>query len=505
MQQIGLDHRESSAKPRKYKFFNDEDLGNFMQPDFEMTMQSYIKQITRHAEYQHFLGKDGSKARQLVGKAIKLGATPKEAQDAVKYVLAARGVLGSNMSERLTRITAWAVTYQHLRVLAFATFSSFVEMQGIAVRSQSVAATWAAYKAAFEQVKNLYVDKGRRIEIRKRIKELAAKPTLRPEEEAEFEALVKERQDMRTDNVRFAESMGTLDAAIMYDELLSSTGARGLTTTTARINKVFFRWIGLEAWTNLTRTMATRAAYVFIKENVMKPRKHSNRFLLELGLKPSNIVFDADGEIIHTVEGLMANDVNLTLEEAQNQAEQFRRAIWKFVDESVMRPNAAQRPLNASDPHWIMLFHLKQYIFSVQSQILNRVLKEAIVHKNGLPLANLASFVPVMLAADYMRSSIQYAFNDDDTSPFEKYDIDTLLWRSVRRSGILGMVELFTSFGENVSRHGGTGIESLIGPAPQQALELARTLLTGTPSAWKAFVNALPVNNVFRNWGVPIY
>ncbi|NIN64214.1 MAG: hypothetical protein GTO63_05845, partial [Anaerolineae bacterium] len=35
-----------------------------------------------------------------------------------------------------------------------------------------------------------------------------------------------------------------------------------------------------------------------------------------------------------------------------------RNALNRFVDEAILRPNAAQRPIWASDPHWALVFHL---------------------------------------------------------------------------------------------------------------------------------------------------
>jgi hypothetical protein len=507
MQEIGFDHVEQSAKPREYWFLNDMDIGKFMQQDFELTMQNYIKQMTRHAEFSKFFGHEGVKAQALLNKAREQGARPEEIQDAARYLLAAKGHLGSNISDRLTKFYAWVMTYQHLRVLAFATFASIVEMQGMLVRSQNADVAWQGYKAGFSQLTELYTNRGRRKEIRKRIRQLKSKTTLNITEEQEFEDLIKERQQMKNEDRQFAEAMMTLDGAIVYDEMLAYNGAIGMTSSTEKINRAFFKWIGLEGWTNMTRIMATRAAAAFIKLNAERIQsgtgKHSKRFMKELNLKAEEIVIH-DGELMTTTSGIQ-QATGLSHEESARRARDVQRAIFQFVDESVLRPNAAQRPLNASDPHWMLLFHLKQFIFSTQTQIINRVAKELITHKNGLPLALLMTYVPVMLIGDVGRSMLQYSLADEEESennPFFKYSWTDLLLRSARRSGILGMLEPITGFGDNINRFGGTGFEVFTGPAIQQFLEFGRAMITGSPSMTSAIHNAMPANNLYRNWDI---
>jgi ribA/ribD-fused uncharacterized protein len=517
-----FDTTEISARKRQYSFLNDKDLRDFMSEDFEGTMMGYTKQMTRYAESTRHFGVGGFRVKALLQKAKEQGASPKELEDAHNYVLAARGELGANISESMSKTLAWIATYQHVRVLAFATFASFVEIVGIATRSQSVEASWEALKVAWDQLKNLYTNFPRRREIKKRLDELSAKTRLRPEEDVEFEALVKELQDLETDHDRFAREMGTLDGAVMFDQLIAATGSMPLESWPKRINEALFKWNGLSGWTALTRKMATRAAYVFIKENALHPRKHSERFLQELNLvadrfnmRRSDVIFDSNGELLTNVDAIEARleelgtygeDVEARRQKAVESAKKVEQAIWQFVDESVLRPNAATRPLKASDPHWQLLFHMKHYIFTTQSQILNRIYKEAVHHGNFVPVGALAMYPAVALVSDFFRSTIQYGLADEEDewkNPYVKYSWSELMLRSTRRSGVLGLLEPYTGFGDNINRFGGTGFEVLTGPTIQQGLELSRTILTGSPSAYKAMHNALPLSNVYRNWGIP--
>ena len=161
-----------------------------------------------------------------------------------------------------------------------------------------------------------------------------------------------------------------------------------------------------------------------------------------------------------------------------------------------MRPNPALRPIKASDPHWALLYHLKSYIFAFQTQHINRAVHELKTHKNAGPFVYLLSFVPAMLAADAIRMMIQYGPDGPDWD--DEFTLDDYVWRATQRSGILGLGEPLVQASNNLNRFGGTGVESLVGPTGQQFIEAGRTLFHGTPSSYKTAVNAMPLNNVYR-------
>ena len=63
----------------------------------------------------------------------------------------------------------------------------------------------------------------------------------------------------------------------------------------------------------------------------------------------------------------------------------------RFVDESILRPNAAHRPIWASDPNYALIFHLKSFMFAFHDRILRRAWRESEMG-NIAPLLLLSAF-----------------------------------------------------------------------------------------------------------------
>jgi hypothetical protein len=484
-----------------YKFFDGYNIQKFMEPDLEVLMHKHITETMRNIEYAKTFGPKGEVATALLNVAVKQGATAREIEDAKNYLMAIQGKLGQNMSLKWRKASAWIMTYQHLRLLSMAVLSSLVEAMGPLVRSNGdLHAAFEGWKTAWQDVQNLYTNGKELKGLKSRIAALRKIDHPTPEQEMELETLVRRRQEIRTEATAFAEEMGTLDGAVMYDDAISFTSPSELSPVAAKVNKWFFRTIGLTQWTELSRKMATRTAYVFIRENGLNPRAHSERFLRELNLEPSELMFQ-DGELLYNAESMLAADANMTVAEAERRAEKIKDAVWQFVDESTLRPNSATAPIKGSDPHWALLFHMKKYIWTIQTQIVNRVVKELAVHRNPLPLIGLTTYIPVMFMADFMRTSIQYAFADEEEdetrNPFNRYSFGELMWRETMRSGALGIAEPVLGFGQSTGRIS----TSIFGPTAEHGTEWARSFITGSPDISSALERSLPFQNAYSRWG----
>ena len=66
---------------------------------------------------------------------------------------------------------------------------------------------------------------------------------------------------------------------------------------------------------------------------------------------------------------MAADPDNQQLREQHDTRQAVHLAYVKFVDESAVRPNAAQRPRWGSDPRFMLLWHLKQFFYSYGKMI----------------------------------------------------------------------------------------------------------------------------------------
>jgi hypothetical protein len=255
----------------------------------------------------------------------------------------------------------------------------------------------------------------------------------------------------------------------------------------------------LEQWTRGTRVGAMRAALEYLKKY-----QNDEARLEELGLTPDMIepydVLDAEGNVIDQRikikpreftpgEGPISNE---TLEKSRK----VQNAIFRMVDESILRPSAASRPLWSSDMRFRLLGHLKSYTFTFHNQILRQVWERAKNSDNpaqaALAFMPLLSYVPVMLAADMARDMIK---GDD-----KDRDWDEILERAIQRSAILGMGTFFMDIEDDMD-YGGLPTNTLLGPVVDNALNLGRTAFNPDASFLNAGANLLPYNALWRKWG----
>jgi hypothetical protein len=149
----------------------------------------------------------------------------------------------------------------------------------------------------------------------------------------------------------------------------------------------WFRWTQLERWTRFTRSFAAGMGRDFllkhaknIKEGVPNSESvlTSIRYLEELDLTGPEI--DA------------WNGQPLTAHP------KIKTALGRFVDEAIVRPNAAERPVWASDPHYALVWQLKSFYYAYGKNIIGGLFREGktLYGANGnIP----ASLTPLFMGA----------------------------------------------------------------------------------------------------------
>ncbi|MET3448795.1 hypothetical protein [Ralstonia sp. 1138] len=109
--------------------------------------------------------------------------------------------------------------------------------------------------------------------------------------------------------------------------------------------------------------------------------------------------------------------------EAEARAVKMRAAVNKWGDGAVLRPDAVEVPVRMNDPHFMLLAHLKRFTYAFQKTILSRVVHEA-QYANYGPAMALASYVPIMMAADFAKGLIQ----SGGALPTQKQNWDAQDW-----------------------------------------------------------------------------
>jgi hypothetical protein len=488
------------VKSRIFSFLDNEDLSLYLNDDHEAIMQNYIESAARRAEFTRRFDRQGKVLHMLVEKAIENGLSPQDTELLLDSVEAITGTLGAHISPRLRRAMSWAIAYQNLRLLSLSAITSMTDPVGVLARSQDLTFFWKGVRAAQRQIAEDLFPRGEIKQIKNRIKTLSKKENPTAQERSELNDLKKRRSQIKTKMKRMAEDLGVLDSSVLHASLNNRFGSEFLYQKAEHVNNWFFKWNGLEYVTNISRVMATAAGSDFIKAHAEKARDgdtKSKEFLRELGLIPSDVHLDQDGDVIVTKDGLVAAGVSP--QQAGKIARDISTAFNRFVDQSIPRPTAGDRPARLSSPYLMLVLHLKQFIFTFQSQIINRVLAEGVTG-NLKPMAYLLSFIPAIMIADAFRHTIQYWWDDPEWD--DEWGAGEHVWNAVNRSGLLGVHQFWVDAKENATKYNGTGVEELIGPTGEQFIDIFRSSVTRKPPLRVELKKAVPFQNLVKNWPI---
>jgi len=416
-----------NTKERILGFIEGKDAEPFLEKDMYRTLNGYITQATRRAEWARRFGDDGERLHAMFDRATKEGASAKDLAMAADYLQGVDGTLGDSINPKLRRAFGNMIVYQNIRVLPLALFSSLIDPLGIAVRGGTAGEAFGAFKRGI-------------MEIPKGFKEGA-------------------KHDSMTE---LAAQMGVIDSAVLM-HTIGSTYSQGMVSDTGRrINNTFFKYNLMEQYNTSMRVAGTESAVNFLGRHADgKFNQHSTRWLAELGLQPNEVIVK-NGRPLLSASEFEAH--GYSPDRAQGAADKMSLAVNKWVDGAVLRPNAAHKPIWMNDPHYALVSHLKQFVYSFQETILKRVTNEA-QHGNFGPAYALASYVPFMMAADLMKGFIvgggaQPGYKDS-------WDFGDYLWSGLQRAGLFGIGQFGIDVAKGINR-GDSGVGALTGPTIEQ-------------------------------------
>jgi len=433
----------AANKQRTLAFISHADAAPFMEKDLLQIMNSYLVQATRRAEWARRFQDDNSGLERLLDQARMEGATTKQVDMALKFVEGVNGSLGDDLNPTARRIMGDMIVYQNIRLLPLAIFSSVVDPMGILVNGGAIKDAWGTFKRAVSEI-----PKGL-------------------------------RGDMRADEMtRLAEDLDVITKASLQHALGTSYNQGMVGKTGQKINDAFFRFNMMEQWNTSVRVGATQAALGFLKKHAAGHNQHSARYMKELGLNASDV---------KVVNGKVATSVAEGLSEAQ--AARVKSAVNQWVDGAHLRPDAADAATWMNDPHFMLISHLKKFVFAFHHTIIKRVIHET---KNGnyAPAAALTSYIPIMLAADLTKGLLQ---GGGEVPEWKKnWTAADYLMNATERAGVFGVGQFAVE-----AAHGNWG--ALTGPTLEQ-LGDAVSVMGGRESMRSFALHSMPANALYATW-----
>jgi hypothetical protein len=389
---------------------NADQFTEFQKQDLTEVLTTYISQAVHRAEYARSFGNAGEVLEAKFEEAKQQGATSKDLATAKLAVQGMHGTLGSELSPSVRQIMTGVITFENLILLPLALMSQVVDTMAIGARSNSFKDTLTALDAGFKAVARSFT----------------------------------KNADVITKDERLAMDLGIIDETAMLEAMGMVYSGMYMSQRVKNINRKFFRFNRMEQWNRAMRVHAMVVGERFILAN-----KDNKRYMDELGLEASDVVETADGRL-------------------DTSSKEVRRALFRFVDTAVLRPNAAHRPIWGNDPRFMLLIHLKQFAYSFQNVIVRNMRKE-MEHGNFKPLLVLLTAIPAIMISDMMRAAMTGDLQQ--TTSF-----GDALARGISRSGLLGTRVFYTDAYEDLGRGQLPG-QSFLGPSVEHALTVTKGLL----------------------------
>ena len=190
---------------------------------------TYVKRATREAELARAFGPDG--LRKLL-EAGDEQATPQGRRMIRTYLHAATGDSGLTLSPELRKLFGTVITAVNVSLLPFALFSQLTEPLQLAFRRNKLS---SAVDAAFRGFRDL------------------------PRSFAAVDSGAS-----RDQWEKMASSLGLINDAVSVSMMADMLNEVPLTGWVEKVNRMFFRYNGMEQWTRSMHIAATRHAMEFI-------------------------------------------------------------------------------------------------------------------------------------------------------------------------------------------------------------------------------------------------
>ena len=347
------------------------------------------------------------------------------ARDALKAML---GKTGLNMSPAMRQINSALMTVNIMTYLTFATLASLPDLAGPVLRSKDL--SWQNLQEGFTQVRRYF----------------------------------NETQEMQ----QFARDVGVITFDSLSTSIMQANELGFMTPEAQKYSDLFFKAIGLEWYTNFTRVFASGMGEQFLIRQASETSERSTRFLNELQVSKKDIqTWDANGRSFSTPEG-----------------QRVQMAIGRFVEESIVRPNAAERPVWASNPYTQLVWQLKSFFYAYGKNIVGGAMRESksrysedgTISSASIPyVLGALTLLPLTMLGFEMREWFKYVGRGFDESAFRSDNMNWLPYTGelIDRAGILGPYGLVLPMFE-AGKYGNSFITPALGPTAERVEDLVR-------------------------------
>ena len=393
--------------------------------DPDLAFVTYMNRMIKHVEWSRATN-GGAKV------GAKLDSLPAEKRAQVEKILKAYlGYQDTAMSPLWRTVNSWGQFIQFITILPFAAIASLPDLAGPIINAKELGGLSSGFKELIATFTN------------------------------------------REEAIQFARDVGVNSSETVANAWVTQAEQDYMDPAVRSMSDTFFRYIGLDWFTKFSREFAARMGNTFIlrhSERALGGNELSARYLSDLGLTAKEVqTWYSSGQEFN----------NETGRKVQN-------ALQRFVESSVMRPNAAERPVWASDPHFALIWQLKSYFYAYWKTIMGGVLREGRQRnkelkgkEQGMAVGSLlmltaVATMPLAMLGGEAREYAKYglAWLLPGIDPKEQYfrsermDWGEYMFEITDRSGFLGPFSML-QMANNKADWGGSPFSSLLGPTAE--------------------------------------
>ena len=268
---------------------------------------------------------------------------PKAREEAKKIIQKYLGYQDAPLGPMWRAINSWGSVLQVFAILPLAVLGSLPELAGPVIASKEFGAVTVAMKEIVKTIRN--------------------------------------REDARS----LARDLGVVTSQSVANVMMSQAELDFMDTQARKLTDGFFRVTLLDTYTKFTREFASNMGVRFLENhsNSKTAGAFSKRYLKELGVTAEDVqAWSKSNQDFTTPEG-----------------KKVRNALQRFVESSTLRPNAAERPLWASDPRWALAWQLKGFFYSYGKVMLAGAKREANARLEGASAKDINTYAAMTGAA----------------------------------------------------------------------------------------------------------
>ena len=428
----GAAGKPGSHKARTLDLAEKDRFQDFMEQDIFSNVAAAAKSAARYNAYQEFIGTDNEVINQLLADIESETGDPdlvnKMAKQIQDYLAAESGNYKrpkpGTIGHKLQIAQRNFMMFTTLAGLPLATISSFVE-SALTMRALTVEQIFGGgkkpgglYHLGNEFARTMWTGM------------------------QEVSSIVDHRQVLpaATTGKAAIQNLGFYDWDV---GAATTTGATEINPWQQTVYENFFKWTGLQGWTNYTRSVRGAIAGDYISDKL-------------------DIILNADertNEVQEAEEGLANIGINVQdmLEAYRGEGmfdpakydvveRNFREGMFNFINDAVALPQAQNRPLIYQDPRFALFTQFQGFIATFTANHIPKLWGEYV--KRGTPamkynaFAVMATMIMLGFASQYLKDLIKYGeFRDFGPSDHPFLNTSEYVQRGIRASGLLGTGE----------------------------------------------------------------